>query len=98
MELGLLLLRAVVGGLFIVRGTQRRYGSFDGMGRERTVGHFQALGYRDAGVVATIVTMTELVSGSLLVLGLLVPVAATAGGDDERGERGRQRSRSGHRS
>lgn len=76
MELGLLLLRAVVGGLFIVRGAQRRYGSFDGMGRERTVGHFQALGYRDAGVVATIVTMTELVSGSLLVLGLLVPVAA----------------------
>lgn len=76
MELGLLLLRAVVGGLFVVRGAQRRYGSFDGMGRERTVGHFRTLGYRDAGVVATVVTMTELISGSLLVLGLLVPVAA----------------------
>lgn len=76
MELGLLLLRVVVGGLFIVRGAQRRYGTFDGAGHEHTVGQFRALGYRDAGTVATIVAMTELASGALLVLGLLVPIAA----------------------
>ncbi len=76
MDLGLLLLRFVIGGLFIVRGAQRRYGSFDGDGHERTVSHFRALGYEDAGTVATVVTFTELVSGTLLVLGLLTPVAA----------------------
>lgn len=76
MELGLLLLRFVVGGLFIVRGAQRRYGSFDGDGYERTLSQFRALGYRDASTVATVVTFTELTSGALLVLGLLTPVAA----------------------
>lgn len=76
MDVGLLLLRVLLGGLFIVRGSQRRFGRFGGAGRSATTEQFAALGYREAPTVATIVTMTELVSGVLLVLGLFVPVAA----------------------
>lgn len=76
MDLGLLILRVLLGGLFIVRGVQRRYGRFGGVGREATTQQFSALGYREASTAATIVTMTEIVSGSLILLGLFVPLGA----------------------
>lgn len=76
MDLGLLLLRVLLGGLFIVRGSQRRFGRFDGAGRSATTQQFAALGYREASTVATIVTMTELVAGSLILLGLFLPLGA----------------------
>ena len=76
MNLGLLILRVLLGGLFIVRGVQRRYGRFGGVGRQATTQQFSTLGYREASTAATIVTMTEIVSGTLILLGLFVPLGA----------------------
>ena len=46
MNLGLFILRVVVGGLFIGHGTQKLFGWFEGNGLEGTGGWLHSLGYR----------------------------------------------------
>lgn len=78
MKLGTLLIRAVVGPLFVGHGTQKLYGWFGGPGLEGTGGFFESLGLRPGRRHATVAGIAEAGGGALLTLGLLTPLATTA--------------------
>jgi putative oxidoreductase len=78
MDLALLVLRVVVGGLFAAHGAQKLFGSLGGHGLEGTGQFFEQLGLRPGRRHATLAGMSELGGGLLLVLGLLTPLGAAA--------------------
>lgn len=78
MEFGLLLLRIVVGGLFVGHGAQKLFGWFGGHGPEGTADFFRSLGYRRPETSARLAGAAEFGAGVLLVLGLFTPIAAAA--------------------
>ena len=78
MELGLLLLRVVVGGLLIGHGTQKLYGWFGGYGLEGVGGWFHSIGFRPGKQMAVLAGLGEAGGGLLLLLGLLTPLASLA--------------------
>jgi putative oxidoreductase len=79
MELGLLVLRVVVGLLFMGHGAQKLFGLFGGHGLAGTAGFFeQGLGLKPGKVHATGAGAAEFFGGLLLALGLLTPFAAAA--------------------
>jgi putative oxidoreductase len=79
MELGLLVLRIVVGVLFMGHGAQKLFGMFGGHGLAGTAGFFeQGLGLRPGKVHAAGAGAAEFFGGLLLALGLLTPLAAAA--------------------
>lgn len=77
MKLGSLLIRGLVGPLFIGHGTQKLFGWFGGHGLEGTSGFFESIGLRPGRRHATAAGVTETAGGALLTLGLATPVAAT---------------------
>jgi putative oxidoreductase len=76
MNLGLLILRLVVGGLFIGHGTQKLFGWFGGYGPDGTGGWLESLGYRPGRTIAIVGGTCEAAAGGMLILGLLTPLAA----------------------
>ena len=78
MNLGLFVLRIVVGGLFIGHGTQKLFGWFNGYGVEGTAGFLSNLGYRPPKHMAMLAGAAEAGGGLLLVLGLFTPLGAAA--------------------
>ena len=77
MDLARLILRGVVGPLFVGHGTQKLFGWFGGHGREGTGGFFENLGLRPGKRHATAAGIAEAGGGALLTLGAATPVAAT---------------------
>jgi putative oxidoreductase len=71
-DTGLLVLRLVVGLTFLLDGLDKLVGL---TGVEQ---FFDSLGIPAAGVMATLVALTETVGGILLIVGLLTPVAGIA--------------------
>ena len=69
MDLGRLLLRGVVGPLFVGHGTQKLFGWFGGHGVEGTGGFFENLGLRPGKRHATAAGWAEAGGGALLTLG-----------------------------
>jgi putative oxidoreductase len=78
MPVGLLLLRLVVGAIFIGHGTQKLLGWFGGGGPERTAGVVGTLGYRSARVMALLAGAAEAIGGLLVLLGLFTPLGCVA--------------------
>jgi putative oxidoreductase len=78
MEIGLLVLRAIVGLLFAGHGAQKLFGVFGGHGLEGTAAGFDSMGLRPGRVHAFAGGAAELGGGLLLALGLLTPIAAAA--------------------
>lgn len=78
MELGLFLLRLVVGALLVGHGTQKLFGWFGGGGPDATAQMFSSLGYTDPREKALLAGTTEAGAGLLFVLGWLTPFAAAA--------------------
>ena len=76
MNLGILVLRVIVGLLFAGHGAQKLFGWFGGHGRSGTGGFLEALGLRPGGALAIGAGAAELGGGALLALGLLTPLAA----------------------
>jgi putative oxidoreductase len=76
MSVGILLLRIVVGLLFIGRGTQKLFGWFGGHGRSGTARFVGSVGYRPPETMALVGGLAETVGGTLLLLGLLTPIGA----------------------
>src|SRR5438477_12398674 len=76
MDLGLLILRLVVGALFIGHGTQKLFGWFGGHGLEGTAGFMHSLGYRPGKRYAALAGVAEAGGGALLLIGFLTPLAA----------------------
>lgn len=76
-DLGLLLLRFAVGGTFFAHGMQHVFGMWGGTGLGGLTTYLAGLGFRNPGVLAWVVSLTELIGGAGVVLGLLTPLAAT---------------------
>lgn len=78
MDLALLVLRLVVGLLFVGHGTQKLFGAFGGGGLESTAGMFDSIGLRPGWLHARAAGTAEFLGGALLALGLFTPFAAAA--------------------
>jgi putative oxidoreductase len=76
MNIALLILRAVVGGLFMGHGAQKLFGWFGGHGLEGTGGFMSSVGYRPGRRLALVAGLVEFGGGLLLALGFLTPLAA----------------------
>ncbi|MBV8958491.1 MAG: DoxX family membrane protein, partial [Actinobacteria bacterium] len=74
----LLLLRVVVGLLFVGHGTQKLFGWFGGHGLEGTGQFFENLGLKPGIKHARAAGAAEAGGGALIALGLLTPAAAAA--------------------
>ena len=78
MDVGLLLLRVVVGGLFVGHGAQKLFGWFGGGGIEGSAGFLSSLGFPHSRSWARVNGVAEAGGGLLLVLGLITPFASAA--------------------
>ena len=76
MNLGLLVIRVVVGALLCGHGAQKLWGWFGGHGLNGTGAFFETLGLRPGGLHAALAGASELTGGALLALGLITPLAA----------------------
>jgi putative oxidoreductase len=76
MNLGILVLRVIVGALFAGHGAQKLLGWLGGHGPSGTAGFLEGLGLRPGGALALGAGAAELGGGVLLALGLLTPLAA----------------------
>jgi putative oxidoreductase len=74
-DIGLLLIRLVIGLLFIGHGAQKLFGWFGGYGLKGTGGWMDSLGLKPGVTMALLAGLTELIGGVLFVLGLLTPLA-----------------------
>lgn len=76
MDVGLLLLRLVVGALFVGHGSQKLFGNLGGSGITGTGSFLAQLGYPNPRAMAALAGLAEASSGFLLELGFLTPFAA----------------------
>lgn len=77
-DLGLLILRAVVGIVFIAHGAQKLFGWFGGDGLSAEADSMAERGLEPAEVMAVLAGLSEFGGGLLVLLGLLTPLAALA--------------------
>jgi len=70
------LLRVGLGLILIPHGCQKLFGMFGGMGLNANAALFQRLGYSPGMFWGTLVGCTEVIAGTLLVLGLFTRPAA----------------------
>lgn len=75
-DLGLLLIRLVVGILFIGHGAQKLFGMFGGYGPKGTGGWMESIGIKPGVLMAVLAGLMEFVGGLLFTLGFLMPLAA----------------------
>lgn len=78
MDLGLLLLRLVVGLTIAAHGTQKLFGWFGGRGIQGTGGWLESLGFRPGKPHAGLTGLAEAGGGVLLAFGFLTPLGAAA--------------------
>jgi putative oxidoreductase len=76
MDLALLVLRVVVGVLFVGHGAQKLFGAFGGGGLDATAGMFDNIGLRPGWLHARAGGTAEFLGGALLAIGLFTPFAA----------------------
>ncbi|PQP81061.1 oxidoreductase [Paenibacillus sp. PCH8] len=74
LDLGLLLIRLVIGLSFMAHGAQKLFGWFGGYGIKGTGGWFESMGMKPGVLVALLAGLAEFGGGLLLALGLLTPV------------------------
>ncbi|RXJ02407.1 DoxX family protein [Anaerobacillus alkaliphilus] len=75
-DLGLLIIRVVVGALFIGHGAQKLFGWFGGYGLKGTGDWLVSIGLKPGVTMALFAGLGEFVGGILFILGLLTPLAA----------------------
>jgi putative oxidoreductase len=76
MDIGLLIIRLVIGLLFLGHGAQKLFGWFGGYGLKGTGGWMDSLGIKPGIPMALLAGLAELIGGVLFALGLLTPLAA----------------------
>ncbi|MDR6121083.1 putative oxidoreductase [Bacillus sp. SLBN-46] len=76
LNLGLLIIRLVVGVLFIGHGAQKLFGWFGGYGLKGTGGWFESIGMKPGVTMALFAGLAELIGGILFAVGFLTPLAA----------------------
>ena len=77
-DISLLVLRLVLGVIFIAHGAQKLFGSFGGPGLKGTAGFFEQLDIKPPYLMAVLAGLAEFVGGILVAVGFLAPVAAVA--------------------
>jgi putative oxidoreductase len=77
-DLGLLILRAVVGLSMAGHGAQKLFGWFGGKGLEGTGTHFEEFGFQPGWPFAAAAGLSEFAGGILLAAGLFTPFGAAA--------------------
>jgi putative oxidoreductase len=75
-DMGLLILRLVVGLIIAAHGAQKLFGWFSGPGLQGITGWLGAMGLRPAPLWAFVAGISEFVGGLLVALGLLTPVGS----------------------
>ncbi|WP_181780578.1 DoxX family protein [Pseudonocardia pini] len=75
-DLGMLILRLGIGGLFLAHGVQKVFGLWGGRGLGETTTILTGYGFQQASTLSWALGFGELVLGALLVLGLFTPLAA----------------------
>jgi putative oxidoreductase len=78
MDIALLLIRITLGGVLVAHGSQKLFGLFGGHGLGGTAGFLESLGFRPGRLHAWLLSLAETVGGTLLAVGLLTPLAASA--------------------
>ena len=76
LDLGLLLLRLIVGALFIGHGLQKAFGLWGGPGLDGWANSLADMGFRYADILTYVATFGQIAAGVLLILGLFTPVVA----------------------
>jgi len=76
MDIGLLVVRLVFGTIMAAHGLQMLFGWFGGYGLASTGAFFDGLGFRPGRLFAAAAGLSESVGGTLLTLGLFVPIGA----------------------
>ncbi len=74
--MGRLLLRAALGAVFVVHGTQKLFGWFQGYGPDGTGQYFESIGMRPGRRNALLAGLTETGCGVLMAAGAATPAAA----------------------
>ncbi len=78
MDVGVLIVRVVIGLLFAAHGTQKLFGWFKGYGLDGVAGFMGQLGYRKPRLAALAAGVFETGGGLFLAAGFLTPLAAAA--------------------
>lgn len=69
-------IRIALGTIFIMHGSQKLFGAFDGAGIKGTADFIGSLGFKPAALWAWLLALTEFVGGLGLIFGLLTRIAA----------------------
>lgn len=75
LDLGLLIVRLVIGLLFVGHGAQKLFGMFGGHGIKGTGGFFESIGVKPGVTMALLAGLSEFAGGLLFAAGLLTPLA-----------------------
>lgn len=75
-DLGLLVLRLVLGTIFVAHGLQKVFGLFGGAGIDGFGQGLASRGFRATTVLSWVTGLTELLGGALVLLGAATPLAA----------------------
>lgn len=78
LDFGLLVLRVVLGGLFITHGLDKLFGWFTDMGIGGTEQLLTGFNFTEPKILAWVLAVSETAGGALLVLGLFTPAGAAA--------------------
>ncbi|WP_416828079.1 DoxX family protein [Ectobacillus polymachus] len=76
MDLGLLIIRLIIGLLFVGHGAQKLFGWFGGYGLKGTGGWLESIGMKPGVFMAFMAGASELVGGLLFAAGVLTWVGA----------------------
>jgi putative oxidoreductase len=76
MDIGLLMIRLVIGLTFMGHGSQKLFGWFGGYGLKGTGGWLESIGIKPGVTMALLAGLGEFVGGALFAAGFLTPVAS----------------------
>ncbi|NMO05048.1 DoxX family protein [Gordonia sp. TBRC 11910] len=77
MDIGLLILRLLVGGLVFGHAMQKLVGAFGGLGADRTAPIFESWGFVPGKPLVLLAAALEAIGSALLILGLGTPLGAS---------------------
>lgn len=75
-DLGLLIIRLVIGLLFVAHGSQKLFGWFGGYGLKGTGGWFESIGMKPGVTMALLAGLAEFGGGALVAAGVLTWLGA----------------------
>ncbi len=76
MDLGILIIRVVVGLIFVGYGSQKLFGVLGGYGPKGTGGYFESIGIKPGVAMAVVAGLSELFGGAFLILGFLTALGS----------------------